>query len=183
MKNISLIIIGLAILIMGPIEMFSRGQIPPPPPFAGLGNAGDWLPSGAMFDFDHPHGIDLPGMGGSLGSTGGSGGSGGHGGGGDIEAEEITFYWGTKRGSGFSSGFDCVTSCPCMKINEQACLEGKPDPFDKYCFCFDNLVWDERARQLKVEGGFCKKQPGSITGSGNTCCIPGEYCNRIKYGE
>lgn len=181
MKIICLAVIALAVLMLSPTKGICRGQVPPPPPFAGLGNAGDWLPSGSMFDFDHPHGIDLPGMGGSLGSTGGSSGSGGHGNEGDIEAEEITFYWGTKRG--FSSGFDCVTSCPCMKINEQACLEGKPDPFDKYCFCFDNYEWDKMAKRWVVEGGICKKQTGSITGSGNTCCLPGEYCNRIKYGE
>jgi len=45
-------------------SLFARGAIAPPRPYAGLGNAGDWLGSGPIVGFDHPHGDGIGGSGG-----------------------------------------------------------------------------------------------------------------------
>jgi hypothetical protein len=175
MKNHAIACLLLAVMSCSH-NCFGRGAVPPPPAFAGLGNAGDWLPPGSLFGFENPigggsgYGMMGWGWGGESGNGSGNTGDG--------------FEWNRSGGGGpYNRGTGRVGVCSCAggrcnRVNEAKCRAKASDVCDHLCACafraYPNIP------KGSVVSGWC--QLGRVrTGPG--CQNPGDVCTGVRYGN
>ncbi len=199
--------------VMGGSLALSRGETPPPPPYAGLGGIGDWIPGGSLFGFDDPlwdddgnggggrgYGAFGWGFGGGTGRSGdrgfapgggfnwgyllGGGGGFGGGGGGDNPGGG-----GNGPGTGGTGpigprGNPCP-ECYEESVNRDLAMPG-PDPatfLHNVCTC-----WAPASSTTPLGAlvnGKCRLM-GGRTSKGYGCCKSTDACQRVAgdgYGQ
>lgn len=161
---------SMVALVAFTLNLYGRGEVPPPPQNFDGGNAGDWLGSGPIFGFRHPWGIDLPGD--------------GHG---SFDPGDNGYGWGgggnNSGGRDFDPGPNSCSCGPvnlCNRLNVAKCEAKRTDYCEAWCSCSIKLG-HPRPRVGTVINGTCILSGSPKSSFNRNCSAPGGGCG-IKYG-